>query len=72
MKVKFKWTKIEQDALGKIKSIAAHYILITYTDFIKIFRIHTNASDFQLEEVISHKGKPINLYSITLTYYQII
>ena len=37
--------------------------LLTYLDFDKTFKINTNASAFQLEAVISHKGKPIAFYS---------
>ena len=37
--------------------------LLDYTDFNEEFKIHTNASDLQLGEVISQKGKPITFYS---------
>ena len=63
-KVKFKWTKIEQDAFDEIKWIVAYDTLSTYLDFNEIFKIHTNASKFQLEEVISQRVKPIAFYII--------
>ena len=44
--------------------------LLTYTDFNKIFKINTNASAFQSGAVISHKGKPIVLYSRKINYDQ--
>ena len=44
--------------------------LLTYTDFNEIFKIHTNASTFQLGAVSIHKGNPITLYSRKLTYSQ--
>ena len=44
--------------------------LLTYPYFNETFKIHTNASAFQLGAVISQKGKPITFYSIKLTYAQ--
>ena len=64
---KFKWTKFEQDAFEKIKRIMAHNTLLTYPDFNETFKIHTNASAFQLGAVISQKGKPIDFHSRKLT-----
>ena len=46
----------------------AHDILLAYPYFNEEFKIHTNASGFQLGAVISQKGKPITLYSRKLTY----
>ena len=34
----------------------AHNTLLTYPDFNETFKIHTNASAFQLGAVISQKG----------------
>ena len=62
-KVKFKWNKIEQDALDKIKWTLARDTLLTYQNFSKEFNFHTNASDFQIGVVISQRGKTINFYS---------
>ena len=64
-KVKFKWTKIEQNTFDKIKRIVAHYTLLTYPDFNKTFKIHTDARNYQLGAVISQKFKPIPFYSRT-------
>ena len=47
-KVKFKWTKIKQDALVEIKQIMDRDTLLTYPDFNEYFKTHTDASDFQL------------------------
>ena len=41
----------------------ARNILLTYPYFNETFKIHTNASAFQLGAVISQKDKPIALYS---------
>ena len=48
----------------------AHNNLLTYPDFDGTFKIHTNASKFQLVEVISQKGKPITFYSRKITNSQ--
>ena len=41
----------------------AHDNLLTFTDFNKTFKIHTNARLFQLGAVIIQKDKPIDFYS---------
>ena len=41
--------------------------LLTYPDFNETFKIHTDASAFQLGAVIIQKGKPIAFYSRKLT-----
>ena len=45
----------------------AHDNLLTCPDFNETFKIHTNASKFQLGAVISHKGKSIAFYGRKLT-----
>ena len=57
----------KQDAFNKIKRILACDNLLTYPDFNKTFKIHTNDSALQLGAVISQKGKPIDFYSRKLT-----
>ena len=41
--------------------------LLTYMEFNEELKIHTNARNFQLGGVISHKVKPIAIYSRILT-----
>ena len=41
--------------------------LLTYPDFNEAFKIHTDASAFQLIAVINQQVKTINIYSIKLT-----
>ena len=67
---KFKCTKVEQDALDKIKRIVVHDTLFNYPYFIEGFKIHTDASEFQLGAVICQKGKPIAFHGIRLTNAQ--
>ena len=45
----------------------ACYTLLTYPYFNKIFKIHTDASNFQLGAFISHRGTPTNPHIIKLT-----
>ena len=54
-KLKFRWTKIKHDAFEEIKRILARDILLAYTYFIEEFKIHTNASGFELGAVIIQK-----------------
>ena len=42
-------------------------ILLTYLDFNEAFKIHTDASEFQLGAVINHKEYTIAFYSRKLT-----
>ena len=55
--------QVKQDAFDKIKWIMARDNLPTYSYFNETFKIHTDASAFQLGAVISQKGKPIAFYS---------
>ena len=63
----FKRTQVEQDAFNEINWIVACDTLLTFPDFNEIFKIHTDASAFQLGEVTSQKCRPIALYSRKLT-----
>ena len=65
--VKFKWTKIEQDAFDEINRIVARDTLLTYPDFNEEFKIHTDAIKFQLGAVIRQKANSITFCSIKLT-----
>ena len=53
IKKKFKWAQVTQYASEKINGIVAHYNLSTYPEFNETFRMHTNASTFQLGAVMS-------------------
>ena len=48
IKPRFKWMQVEQDAFDKIKRIVTRNTLSTYPGFNETFRIHTDASAFQL------------------------
>ena len=64
---KFKWMNVEQDSLDKIHQIVARNTLSNNPDFTEEFKIHTNASAFQLGLAIIQKRKPIAFNSIKLT-----
>ena len=66
-KREFKCTQVEQDAFEKIKRIVARNTLLTYPDFNENFKIHTDASAFQLGGVIIQEDKPTALYSRIIT-----
>ena len=67
---KFKWTQVERDYFDKIKRIMARNILLTYPYFNETFKIHTDASKYQIGAVISKKEKPITCYSRKITDLQ--
>ena len=70
IKNKFKWAQVEKYAFDEIKWIVDRDTFLTYPDFNETFKIHTNASAFQLGAAINQKGKPIAFYIIKLTYAQ--
>ena len=55
IKRKFKWTQVKQDNFDEIKWIVARDNLLTYPDSNEAFKIHTNASAFQVGTVMSQK-----------------
>jgi hypothetical protein len=65
-KVKWKWTPECQDSFEKMKAIMAKETLVTFPDFTKEFKIHTDASKLQLGACISQGGKPVAFYSCKL------
>ena len=66
-KVEFKWNKIKQYGFEEIKRIYTRNNLLVYLDFNKLFKIHTNDSDFKLGAGISQKYKPIYYLGRKLT-----
>ena len=65
--MKFTWTKTEQDDFDETKHIVARNNLLAYPDFNEEFKIKTDASNFQLGSVITHKVKPTAFYIRKLT-----
>ena len=67
IKRKFKYTQVKKDAFDIIKEIVARNTLLTYQDFNKKIKIHTNARTFQLVAFFIQEGKPIAFCSRKLT-----
>ena len=67
IKRNFKWTEVEQYVFNKIKRIVARDTLLTYLNINETFKIHTDASAFQLGAIIIQKGNPVAFYSRKLT-----
>jgi hypothetical protein len=65
-KVKWKWTPECQDSFEKMKAIMAKETLVTFPDFTKEFKIHTDTSKLQLGACISQGVKPVTFYSSKL------
>ena len=70
-KVNFKWTDVEKNHFLAMKKIVGRDVLLSCTNFSKIFIIHNGARNTQIGGVISENGKPINFYSRKLTPAQI-
>jgi hypothetical protein len=62
-KVKWKWTTECHESFEKLKVIMAKETLVTFPDFTKEFKVHTDASKLQLGACISQGGKPVAFYS---------
>jgi RNase H-like domain found in reverse transcriptase len=62
-KKKWDWGPQQDTAFNMAKKIIAREVMLAYPDFNKPFKIHTDASHYQLRAVISQKGKPIAFYS---------
>ena len=56
MKVKFKWTDIQNYTFIAMKKIVGRNVLLSYPNFSEIFTIHTDASKTQIRGVIGKNG----------------
>ena len=71
-KVKFKWTKVENNTFISMKKILGHDVLLYYPNFSENFVMHTDASNTQLGGIMSQNLKLIVFYSRKLTTSKII
>jgi hypothetical protein len=63
--------KVHQEAVNnKIKQAITDDLMLSFPDFNKPFKIHTDASDVQLGSVIMQDRKPVALYSRKLNLAQ--
>jgi hypothetical protein len=63
----WKWSKEPQNAFDTMKKIMARETILASPNFEIPFKIHTDASAFQLGAVISQNRKPMAFYSRKLT-----
>ena len=66
-KVKFKWTKIEQNSFDAINLVVACNTLLNHPNFNEEFKIYIDAVKLQLGAVISQNDELIAFYSSKLT-----
>jgi hypothetical protein len=62
----WKWSYKQQNEFDKMKNMAQETIM-AYPNFKIPFKIHTDASAYQLGACISQNGKPIAFYSQKMT-----
>lgn len=65
-KVKFVWTKAENDAFEYLKSRVAQYPILTLLDFIKVFTVEIDASNLSIGAILSQDNKPMAFFSKNL------
>eukprot|EP00957_Ditylum_brightwellii_P099325 7565748-Ditylum_brightwellii.AAC.1 len=63
-------TSVEQKAFDWTKKVVSQEMLLVYPDFNQPFEMHTDATDTQLEMVISQQGMPVAFYSHKLNSMQ--
>jgi RNase H-like domain found in reverse transcriptase len=62
-KKKWNWGPRQDTVFTMAKKIIAREVMLAYPDLNEPFKIHTDASHYQLGALISQKGKPIAFYS---------
>jgi hypothetical protein len=66
----WRWESIHQQVFDNIKATIAKDVVLAYLDFIKPFKIYTNASTMQLGAVITQGNRPIVFFSRKLSKVQ--
>ena len=69
-KKRLSWGDDQQQSFEEIKQIIVNEVILAYQDFNKLFEIYVDASDTQLEAVISQDKKPIVFFSRKLASVQ--
>ena len=62
-----KWNEEADKAFKKIKEICAEDALLYYPDYNKPFAVHIDASDYQMDGVISQNEKAVAFWSKKLS-----
>jgi hypothetical protein len=61
------WNLIYQQAFDDVKAAIAKETVLAYPDFLKPFKVYTDASSTQLGAVITQDNKPIAFFSRKLS-----
>jgi hypothetical protein len=64
------WESIHQQAFDNVKATIANKVVLAYPDFMKPFKIYTDASTMQLGSVITQGNRPIAFFSTKLSVMQ--
>ena len=67
---KWDWTDVHEKSFQTMKKIVSRETLLAYPNFNEPFEVHMDASAYQLEAIISQKGRPIAFYSRKLNSMQ--
>ena len=60
-----------QKAFDKIKTVIAEDVMLAYPDYNQTFHVHTDASKFQMQGVVSQKRTPVAFFSKKLNKAQL-
>ncbi len=59
----WRWESIHQQAFYNVKATIAKEVVLAYPNFMKPFKIYTDASTMQLGSVITQGNRPITFFS---------
>jgi hypothetical protein len=62
-KVPWHWDEVHQRAFDHVKATTAKDVVLTYSDYSKVFEIYTDAASKQLGAVITQDNRPIAFFS---------
>ena len=55
---RWKWTDIHQKVFNDVKKVVCREVMFSYPNSNKPFQIYTDASDYQLAQLLCKKGDP--------------
>lgn len=64
------WSEEANTAFEAIKKIVAEDAMLHYPNCNQPFRIHTDASDYQMGAIISQNGRPVAFWSKKISTFQ--
>jgi hypothetical protein len=69
-KVPWHWDEVNQRAFDNVRATAAKKLVLVYLDYLKAFKIYTDASSKQLGAVLTQYNRPIAFFSRKLSVAQ--